>query len=187
MFPEAVTRIDGVILAGGKSSRMGQDKASLLLDGRSLLQQLHEQLQSHCERLYVSGDYAGFDSIPDRMTEQGPLGGIASVLEQLEDDRWLLFWPVDVPFEGAVVKMFTRYLGQQISWDLLRLNRSPLPLMVHNCERVREALRLYLESGQRRVRGWAEQLSCHTLVLPQELENINTPDDWQRYRMKQRS
>lgn len=76
-----------VILAGGKSSRMGRDKAWIELDGRPLLALAVEKIQPlGVEEIYISGradvDYStlNFPVLHDNQTECGPLGGIERAL-----------------------------------------------------------------------------------------------------------
>lgn len=87
----------GVVLAGGRSSRMGSDKALLEWQGRPLLQHMQALLRTAgAGRVVVSGDYPGDDVVPDRFRDIGPLGGVASVAEALPDGVLLLV-PVDMP------------------------------------------------------------------------------------------
>jgi len=87
--------IVGLILAGGLSSRMGADKASLVIEGRTLLQRTATALRVVGATIVaVSGDRPG--GIPDRWPRSGPIGGIASAVEYLPDGE-LLIVPVDMP------------------------------------------------------------------------------------------
>ncbi|MEQ3653564.1 MAG: NTP transferase domain-containing protein, partial [Glaciecola sp.] len=67
----------GVVLNGGKSTRMGRDKAQLIKDGRSLLAHATSVLQSCAlDKIVESGSVAG---IQDTFQHKGPVGGIYSV------------------------------------------------------------------------------------------------------------
>ena len=87
----------GVVLAGGRSSRMGRDKARLAWRDQSLLAHACATLQAAgtCE-VVVSGDYPEYAGIPDALPALGPLGGLASVVDALPDGVLLLV-PVDMP------------------------------------------------------------------------------------------
>ncbi|WP_341786370.1 molybdenum cofactor guanylyltransferase [Sphingomonas vulcanisoli] len=67
----------GAVLAGGKSSRFGSDKAQALLLGRTLLDHALEFLRSQCDAVAVVGrEYEGALSIADwPAPDKGPLGG----------------------------------------------------------------------------------------------------------------
>ena len=84
----------GVVLAGGRSSRFGSDKALAMLGGRSLLDHAATALRPHCDAVVIvgRGEVADWPR-PD----MGPLGGIAGALIQAADGGFdqLLTAPVD--------------------------------------------------------------------------------------------
>jgi len=75
-----------VILAGGKSKRMGQDKTIMEIGGRPLIQHVYDQLRPHFSEVFISANDAakfGFLEarvIQDIVPDQGPLAGIVSAL-----------------------------------------------------------------------------------------------------------
>jgi molybdopterin-guanine dinucleotide biosynthesis protein A len=91
----------GFLLAGGRSSRMGRDKALLTLGGEPLIKIGLEKLRVVCSEVAIAGgteDLARFGRmVPDGRLDCGPLGGIVSALEQSLFE-WNLFLPVDTPF-----------------------------------------------------------------------------------------
>ena len=75
----------GVVLAGGKSSRMGRDKALVQVEGITLLDRAIEQLRPHAKEVLVIGDPARYTPIhahvvPDDEPGNGPLGGLVTAL-----------------------------------------------------------------------------------------------------------
>lgn len=92
-------KIAGIVLAGGLSSRMGQDKAQLLLEKQTLLSRNVSLLSSlPLSDVFVSGLYDGFQCIEDINPTLGPLGGINACVEALiKDYDALLIIPVDMP------------------------------------------------------------------------------------------
>jgi molybdenum cofactor guanylyltransferase len=92
-----------VILAGGKSSRMGRDKARLEIGGETLLAR---QVQLACEtgaaEIFISGraetDYSEFNCrvLQDKFPDAGPLAGIESALDSISTPM-LLVLAVDLP------------------------------------------------------------------------------------------
>ncbi len=89
--------INGIVLAGGLSSRMGRDKALLPWQGRTLLEHMRGVLkQAGAGRVWVSGNYPAFGGVPDCVARCGPLGGLYSVAMQMPDGpAWVV--PVDTP------------------------------------------------------------------------------------------
>lgn len=91
----------GVVLAGGKSARLGQDKTQLVHGGQTLLQRAIGLLGRHCSQVYVSCRHPekilhGVPVITDTTKRVGPLGGIVSCLQQLNTP--ILVLACDLPF-----------------------------------------------------------------------------------------
>lgn len=100
-----------LLLAGGKSSRMGEDKAGLLLAGESFLScQIKKAEKLGIREVYVSGHDAGVSGFRNEQTksrihiqvisdiyrERGPLGGLHACMKAM-DTPYCLVLPVDVP------------------------------------------------------------------------------------------
>jgi molybdopterin-guanine dinucleotide biosynthesis protein A len=97
----AVPEVGGYVLAGGKSSRMGGDKALLELAGKPLVQHAVTKLRRVCAEVHVLGGRVELEEfaplVRDLHAGCGPLGGIEAALEHSRFE-WNLFLPVDVPF-----------------------------------------------------------------------------------------
>lgn len=80
-------RILGAVLAGGRSSRFGSDKALALLDGKPLIDHAIAAITPHVQEVVICGrERPGFACIVDRPAAgQGPLGGINAVLHHARD------------------------------------------------------------------------------------------------------
>lgn len=89
------------ILAGGRSTRMGQDKALLPLAGRPLVEHAVSKLRHLTDEVYILADrreLAAFAPIvPDLRQGCGPLGGFETALSHTRRE-WVLILPVDMPF-----------------------------------------------------------------------------------------
>lgn len=94
--------ISGFVLAGGKSTRMGRDKAAISLNGRTLLEHALRTLREVCGDVLILGsrelygDY-GVEVVEDIYPGCGPLGGIHAGLSQTRA-RFNLITAVDTPF-----------------------------------------------------------------------------------------
>lgn len=89
-----------IVLAGGKSSRMGRDKSDLTFGGKTFLQMQIEKARTlGIEDIQVSG-YRGtacdIPATPDRIPGKGPLGGLESCLRKAKN-QWCLVVGVDFP------------------------------------------------------------------------------------------
>ena len=172
----------GVVLAGGRSSRMGRDKARLAWRDQSLLAHACATLQAAgaC-RVVVSGDYPEYAGIPDALPALGPLGGLASVVDALPDGVLLLV-PVDMPL--LTPELLDRLARHQATPCVTyRDHVLPMRLVVDSHTRgvitrlladtaARRSLRaLHAALGGGCIEARAEQLA--------ELVNCNTPEQWQ--------
>ena len=164
----------GLILNGGRSSRMGQDKATLSLHGETLLQRTQRMLAlAGAAEVRVSGP----DDIPDTTPGQGPLGALASALAALGDVD-LLVVPVDMPLLSA---NDLRLLSAGARTPK-RAAGSPLPAYFPAGSLSLDTLQNLLaepEARDRSLRALHDILFTHEVRLPAlSLKNVNTPEDW---------
>ncbi|UKK85231.1 molybdenum cofactor guanylyltransferase [Sphingopyxis sp. BSN-002] len=167
-------RIAGVVLAGGRSSRFGSDKAEVLYRGRRLIDWSIAALEPHCEVLFVSGhahpDHHGVSDRPE--PGMGPLGGLAGAMQAAKAGGFthLLSLPCDTP---------------EVRPDLLeRLCRSDDGAYIAGCPVIGlwrtsdgGALEDWLTEGRARsVQAWAEAQAYAALEAPPIL-NINRVGD----------
>jgi molybdenum cofactor guanylyltransferase len=162
--------IGGYVLAGGKSSRMGQDKALMELAGKPLLAHAVIKLRRVCMDVHVLGansEFAAFAPIvPDLHPDSGPLGGMEAALAQSVSD-WNLFMPVDMPFlpsaflhqwvrrtlideeNGARLAMFT--VDDVPQPTLAIIHRDVAPFVTSAVERSQFKLYPALEQASRKL------------------------------------
>ena len=197
-----MNKLYGLLLCGGRSSRMGQDKAHLMLDGQSLLQRgLALLAQAGCQQVFAGGDYPEAASIADlpRWQGRGPLAGIASALMLEPDALWLIL-PVDMP--GVTATMLQQVLGlaQQLAADGepvgMAVADSQFPLLLQG-ERALPVLERLLESPEGRMASVGALIQALPLPLlapesliadPQQQQlllcNTNTPEEWHHFRQE---
>lgn len=93
-FPEAA-----VILAGGRSRRLGQDKAAVVVEGQTMLARMIGLARGYCPLVAVCGRDPGQPAVqwfPDELPGKGPMGGIVTGLAKLRVSCLVL--PCDLPF-----------------------------------------------------------------------------------------
>lgn len=173
----------GVVLAGGRSSRMGTDKAGLRWRGRPLLEHMRELLrQAGATRVLTSGPYAGADGLPDHEAGMGPLGGLLTLAQTQPDGSYLLV-PVDMPLlTASLLKPLAAAMGEGTAGVIW--TGYPLPL----CLRLDGPARLAIldiarqPPQARSLRALHEALGGVELVLAEgaarRLINCNTPEEW---------
>lgn len=88
----------GAVLAGGKSTRMGTDKADVLVGDKTMLELVGHAVGAATDQTIVLGpDREGWETWPDSVHVHGPLAGIATALVRTDHDHVLLV-AVDQPF-----------------------------------------------------------------------------------------
>ncbi|MBX2966083.1 MAG: NTP transferase domain-containing protein [Cyclobacteriaceae bacterium] len=100
-----MTAINGLILAGGKSSRMGRDKSLIAYHGKPQREHLFDLLTPFCKTVYLSCKSTEtipqqFNPLPDTFGIDTPLNGILSAFNFNPANAWLTV-PVDMPFVNA--------------------------------------------------------------------------------------
>ena len=174
----------GVVLAGGLSSRMGQDKAQLLRKNMSMVDFSKQLLlDAGLSQVIVSGN--GYD-VSDNLVNAGPLGGIFSVLQQTRASA-LLVLPVDLPLMSPVAIKQLIHQGQ-LSQKASFYGQDYLPLYLP----VNGYLELYLtkalsdfsvKGGKGPSMRSLIAAMPHQVLTPDSqglLFNANTPQQWQQ-------
>src|SRR5712671_3893562 len=125
-------KISAVLLAGGKSRRMGEDKATILFRNESLWQiQLNLLRKLELEQLFISARTdppwrpADIQFVPDAQPSRGPLSGIAASLSRISGGH-LLALAIDMPF------MTKSYLGKLC--EKVEPGRGIVPLIENRAE-----------------------------------------------------
>lgn len=186
--------ITGVVLAGGRGSRMnGQDKGLMILNGRELYRHVAEVLRPQVDRLVISANrhiaryrQSGLPVIEDSMPGyQGPLAGMLAVMEETESE-WFLFSPCDTPnIPADLFSQLWQGLGEPPAaavWVNDGERDHPGTALVHHS--VQTLLKSYLSAGERRVMQFLRRAGGHAVLLPDAKErftNINTPDELCRH------
>ena len=183
----------GLILAGGRSSRMGQDKATLVhSDGRTLAQRCHDLLrEAGCKTVTLSLRHeqeipAGLEGVEIvRDPAGGSLGPIAGIVSGMHLDAtadWLIL-ACDLP--RLDLATLAHLIASKLADEKFLAYRSefdglPEPL----CALYSQAALPILEQAQaddfRCPRKILIRNDCRLLepVTPRALDNANTPDDW---------
>jgi molybdopterin-guanine dinucleotide biosynthesis protein A len=166
----------GAVIAGGKSTRFGSDKALARLHGRTLIDQVVETLAGQTAEMIVVGrEHDGLPSIADQPASGlGPLAGIAAALLEAQARGYsaVLTAPCD---------------AFNLPDDLL--NRLfPYPAYVESlpviglwpAHAAKDALAILGSEGIHSIKAFATSISARAVKLPHEPANINTAADLER-------
>jgi molybdenum cofactor guanylyltransferase len=201
-----VTDLSGVILAGGRSRRLGIDKTAMPWppDGsktstvpaekrRTLLEATAGKLEEVCREVLVAG-YHGerpvpYRVVPDVYAEGGSLGGIYSGLLAASSE-YAIAVATDMPFLS--VPLLRWMASQARDYDVLvPVREEPEPLHAIYSKRCLEPMRCRLEEGRLKIAGFFDDVHVRYVdrrVLseldPEGLSffNVNTPEDLARAR-----
>ncbi len=185
----------GLLLAGGRSSRFGSDKALAVVDGTTLLSRAVACLRGVCDGPVVvaSGDGAsrpgvGDRQVADRIADAGPLSAIAAGLADLGDeaDRVAVLAVDHVAPSPTLLRLLADQPG---SWDVALAvvggRRQPLHAVWSSA--TAPALAAAVDAGERSVLRWLDgrdavvELDEATLggagILPTSIRDVDRPAD----------
>ena len=180
-------KLFGLILAGGHSKRMGQDKALLCYHGKPQVEYVRDLLEGVCAKVFVSGrSYFGIPLIEDRppFMDAGPLGGILSAMTTHPDASWLVM-ACDLPF---VTKETIQYLienrdpAKAATAFISTSDGLPEPLCaIWEANGFKAFLELF-RKGLHCPRKTLIKTNTHLLIQqdPHWLDNVNTPQEYQQ-------
>jgi molybdenum cofactor guanylyltransferase len=185
-----LTNTTGVILAGGKSSRMdGIDKGLALIEGQPLVTYVIQSLEPQVETILISANRNqaqyrtyGYDVIEDVIGEfYGPLSGILSAMQHVKTE-YILIAPCDSPLLPAdyAKRMVASLKSNNKNISVAHDGDSMQPVFSLISCKLSASLNEYLESGKRKVADWILQQSpaiADFSDCPDIFFNMNTPED----------
>ncbi|HKL26036.1 MAG TPA: molybdenum cofactor guanylyltransferase [Desulfuromonadales bacterium] len=189
---ERIPEVTGALLAGGKSRRMGQDKACAEVAGQPLYARPLQFLQRHFQTVVIAGDR------PDLASPEIPavadlypgsaLGGLFTALKTAETP-WIFVLPCDLPFPdaGILKLLLDRREGADAVVPRTPRGDEPLFALYHkNCLPTMEGM---LKARQFAVHQLFRRIRCRRLAWPElptgwqrSLLNVNTPGQLRQIR-----
>jgi molybdopterin-guanine dinucleotide biosynthesis protein A len=185
-------RINGLVLAGGASTRMGQDKGLINYHGKPQREYLADLLKTHCDEVYISC-LRSFKSpvtvIADHFNLQSPLNGILSAFHFDPESTWVTV-PVDMPNINAKAIEYlkvNRNRQRLATCFLDSTGNSPEPLFTLWEDKARPALFDYFNSGGDSPRKFLMENDVEFLPAPNPhwFVNINTEEELNAYQKQQ--
>ena len=193
----AHNKILGVVLAGGKSQRFGQDKSQVKLNGKILIDYvLSEIIDEFKETLIVANNDINFmkskkiSSTKDIKEGMGPLGGVLSAMKWIKQNNkeytWISTFPSDTPF-------FTKK-ELRIFYENIQIKKNKLFFIKSNETRhnifglwsleLIDKLESDLLKGERKVEDWANSIGVSIINIDHQnidpFFNINTKEDLEK-------
>ena len=191
----------GIILAGGRSQRFGEDKSQVKLDGKILIDHILNEISDEFkEILIVSNNQIKFkhsdniSMIGDLKKDQGPLGGILSAMkwikEKKKDYKWISTFPVDTPFfKKEILQNFLHEINfEESNLFFIKSNNTRHNIFGIWSIDLMEKLEEDLHKGERKVELWANSVGVKVInmefINEDPFFNINTKDDLEKAKEK---
>jgi len=182
--------ISGIILAGGKSSRMGEDKALKKINGTALIEFTIKKIQQQVNSIFINTNQNqleynkfNFPLISDlNPNHLGPLSGIYSSLKIITTD-WAFFAACDTPYlpNDIVSRLYNKVQKQDKLIAVVETNNKLQPLVLLLHKDLTDSMNTFLSSGERKTQHWILQQQPAILDCSNEIDafiNINTTEDF---------
>ena len=184
----------GVVLAGGKSQRFGEDKSQVKLGDKILIDYiLSEIIDEFNEVLIVSNNSINFRKskkislIQDFKKDLGPLGGVLTAMKWVKDNnkdyQWISTFPVDTPFfKNQILKDFLQNINQEEDkLFFIKSNNTRHNIFGIWSIDLIDKLEEDLIRGERKVEFWANSVGVKNIEMEFDNKdpffNINTKED----------
>ncbi|MEM8907316.1 MAG: NTP transferase domain-containing protein, partial [Bacteroidota bacterium] len=188
---DALAPITGLVLAGGKSQRMGRDKGRINYHGKEQRAYLFEQLDTLCKETYLScrpeqaaSMLLEFPVIADTFMGLGPFGALLSAFRQYPDRAWLVI-ACDLPLldNATIQQLIAQRDPSKIATAFNSpINEFPEPLITIWEPKSYPILLQYLAQGY----ACPRKVLIHSNVKlvdaqnPQALMNVNKPEEYEQ-------
>ena len=172
------------ILAGGSSSRMGQDKALIPLQGQPLVQRVLDRLSPIAAEVILSTNtpaafsFLNIATLPDEEAGQGALGGLRTVLKAAAYP-FVAAVACDMPFASAKLFEYELDLIQKTEADVvIPFSADGLePLhAVYRCEACLPVIEKTLKAGNYRMTEWLDEVNVQ--IVPLKVGSQFDPGGW---------
>ncbi|MFD2726331.1 molybdenum cofactor guanylyltransferase [Hyunsoonleella rubra] len=179
--------ITGIILAGGKSSRMGSDKGLLKLNEKPFVQYSIDALKPLVSEILIVSDNTDYDvfglkRIEDEIKDAGPVSGIYSGLEASKTDYNLVL-SCDIPMISAeVLKLLVNAIESTTEIIQAESDGKSMPLIAIYRSAVKNKFYDLLQNDERRLRLAVKSCNYKNVVIDKNdaktTMNINTKEDF---------
>ena len=174
-----------IILAGGKSSRMGTDKTRLLYGEETLLARAFRRFSAHFEAVISARGDVGIPNarvICDIFPGLGPISGLHAALLEYSS---VFLVAADMPFaDPAIAERVIEYGQGSVACAATSGGRVE-PLFAYYTRAVMPELELAIQSGDYSLHGLLSRVGARLFEAPSEiLKNINRPEDYEKLKSR---
>ncbi|WDF54314.1 NTP transferase domain-containing protein [Mucilaginibacter sp. KACC 22063] len=182
LLVKSISPLNGLVLAGGKSLRMGTDKAEISYHGIPQRDYMQQLLSPLCKDVFISvAEGEGQNVIADRFIGLGPFGGILSAMQYNPNTAWLTI-ACDLPYlsSATLAYLIEHRNPSKIATSFLDSDgRFPEPLITIWEPRAYPVMLNFLAQGYSCPRKVLINSEIELLQAPDvsEFRNINNPDE----------
>jgi molybdopterin-guanine dinucleotide biosynthesis protein A len=183
--------LNGLVLAGGKSVRMGLDKGGIKWYGKEQRYHMADVLKQYCSNVFISCREdqqpeiaSGYETLQDTFTGLGPYGAILSAFREQPDSAWLVA-ACDMPLidQKTLKHLITNRDASALATTYQsNFDNSPEPLITIWEPKSYPVLLAYLAQGYSCPRKVLINSDARILkpINAEALTNVNTPEDFDR-------
>jgi molybdenum cofactor guanylyltransferase len=181
--------VNGLILIGGKSSRMGTDKSLLDYHGKPQREYLFELVQKYCSEVYFScrTEQSFSEKTIIDAYDLGPIGGILSAFEYNPNTAWLVV-ACDMPFvdEASLELLIQNRNTKKVATTFYNSeNNAPDPLFSVYEPKAFDLLKEYIKSGNKSPKFFLQNVDIQLIILENNsiLRNVNTKEEFEKVKV----
>ncbi|QED49782.1 molybdenum cofactor guanylyltransferase [Cytobacillus dafuensis] len=162
-------RTTGIIMAGGKSSRMGTNKALLKIEGKSVIEKIAAELKKSVSEIIIVTntfeDYQslGYPMVHDQWKGMGPLAGIHAGLEASHTDKNLVV-ACDMPFISSELGTILLTFLEDYQAAVPNISGQLHPLFAAYRKGVLKELDASLQKQELRIRQFLDKVNTKTVT-----------------------
>jgi len=183
----------GVVLAGGKSKRFGEDKSKVKLNGKILLEHTLDKIKSKFNTIVIVSNSRiakNYIVIKDCIDGQlGPLVGVLSAMKWIKENNysqeWIITFPCDTPFFNiSIIDKFAEVskLNDSLLYFVKSKEKRHNIFGLWSLKLIKTLEKDIIEHKYRKVEEWANKIGVKTINISyKEIDpffNINTKEDF---------
>ena len=184
-----------VVLAGGKSKRFGEDKNTVKLGSKTLLEHVLFKITNKFEEIVIVSSHPleikktkNMTIIPDCLYDLGPLAGVLSSMKWIKENKksyqWVATFPSDTPFfDPSIIEEYKKKIKlKESSLFFVRSNEKRHNIFgLWSIDLLKTLEDDLIKNNYRKVEEWANKIGVKTIDIKIEnydpFFNINTKED----------
>lgn len=177
-------KFSGLVIAGGKSTRMGTNKALLFYNGERLIDRAIGVLVPLVDEIMVSSnitiDGLAVPQFTDDVKDIGPLGGLYSGLKRISNS-WAFVIPCDVPLISSSVLKLLALQNENYDAVICKLPEGSVePLVGLYSKHITGAIQQQISNNNYKMKDLLERIKVKYVIIDDDqiFKNLNTPNDW---------